>query len=67
MFFELSKILQNALTVVVIPFLSFKEKTQAYFLKISITYNKDLIPLLYLLINCILAKSTPQAPSLNEE
>ena len=50
-----------------IPFLSFKGTTQAYLPKISITHNKDLIPLLYLLNNCMSAKSTPQILSLNAE
>ena len=48
-------------------FLSFKGTTQAYLLKISITHNKNLIPLLYLLNNCVSVKSTPQALSLNAE
>ena len=48
-------------------FLSFKETTHAYLLKLSMTHNKNLIPLLNLLINCISAKSTPQILSLNEE
>ena len=48
-----------------IPFLSFKGTTHAYLLKISITHNKNLIPLLYLLNNCISAKSTPQILSIN--
>ena len=47
------------------PFLSFNGTTQAYLLKISITHNKNLIPLLYLLNNCISAKSAPQILSLN--
>ena len=42
------------------PSLSFKGTTQAYLLKISITHNKNLIPLLYLLINRISAKSAPK-------
>ena len=50
-----------------IPFLSFKGTTQAYLLKISITHNKNLNPLLDLLINCISAKSAPQILSLNVE
>ena len=50
-----------------IPVLSFKGKTQAYLLKISITHNKNLIPLLYLLNNFISAKSAPQILSLNAE
>ena len=49
------------------PFLSFKGTTQAYLLKISITHNKNLIPLLYLLHNCISAKSAPQILPLNVE
>ena len=47
------------------PFLSFKGTTQAYLLKMSITHNKNLIPLLYLLNNYISAKSAPQILSLN--
>ena len=35
-------------------------------LKISITHNKKLIPLLNLLINCILAESALQILSLND-
>ena len=49
------------------PFLSFKGITQAYLLKISITHNKNLNPLLNLLNSCISAKSTPQILSLNEK
>ena len=49
------------------PFLSLKGTIQAYFLKISITHNQNLNPLLNLLNNCISAKSTPQIISLNEE
>ena len=49
------------------PFLSFNGTTQAYLLKISITHNKNLNPLLNLLNNCISAKSTPQILSLNDE
>ena len=58
--------LWNALTIL-IPFLSFKGTTQAYLLKIPITHNKNLIHLLYLLNNCISAKSGPQILSLNAE
>ena len=47
------------------PFLYFKGTTQAYLLKISITHNKNLIPLLYLLKNYISAKSELQVLSLN--
>ena len=49
------------------PFLSFKETTQAYLLKISITHNKNQTPLLNLLINGISAKSAAQILSLNIE
>ena len=49
------------------PFLSFKGITEAYLLKISITHNKNLNPLLNLLNSCISAKSTPQILYLNEE
>ena len=42
------------------PFLSFKGTTQAYLLKISIAHNKNLNPLLTLLINCKSAKSEPK-------
>ena len=58
--------LGNALTIL-ITFLSFKGTTQAYLPKISITHNKNLIPLFYLLNNCISAKSAPQKLSLNVE
>ena len=49
------------------PSLSFKGITQAYLLKISITHNKNLNPLLNLLNNCTSAKSTPHILSLNDE
>ena len=55
--------LWNALTVLT-PFLTFKGTIQAYLLKKTMTYNKNLIGLLDLLINCISAKSTPQMLSL---
>ena len=48
-------------------FLSFKGTIQPYLLKISIAHNKNLIPLLNVLINWISAKSAPQILSLNEE
>ena len=66
LFSEMSKIFLNAL-IIVIPFVSFKGKTHAYFLKRSIARNKYLFPLFYLLNDCISAKSTPQMLSLNEE
>ena len=53
------KIFWKAL-IIVIPFLSFKGKIQAYLLKISITHNKNLNHLLNFLINYISAKSAPQ-------
>ena len=48
-------------------FLSFKGATHACLPGISMTYNKYLIPLMHLLINCTAAKSAPQTLSLNEE
>ena len=48
------------------PFLSFKT-TQAFLLKVSITHNKNLNPLLNLLISCISAESVPRILSLNAE
>ena len=63
---DLSKIFWKASTILN-PFKSFKETTQAYFLKILIKHKKNLIPLLNLHINCILAKSAPQILSLNPE
>ena len=56
----------NALTIV-LPFLSLKGMTQVYLLKKSIAHNKYLIPLLYLLNDCISVKSTPQILSLKDE
>ena len=41
------------------PFLSFKGTTQENLLKISITHNKNLNPLLNLLIKCVSTKSAP--------
>ena len=49
----------------VTPFLSYKGTAEAYLLKISTTHNKNLIPLLYLLNNCISAKLAPQILPLN--
>ena len=54
-------------SVIVIPFLFFKGITHAYLLKISITRNKCLIPLLNSLTNYISAKSATQVLSLNEK
>ena len=48
-------------------FLSFKEITHAYLLKVSITHNKNLNLLLKFLINCISVKSASQILSLNKE
>ena len=42
----------------------FKGITQAYLLWLSITHNKNLNPVLDLLINCISAKSAPQILSI---
>ena len=48
-------------------FLSFKGITHVYLLWISIAHNKNLNPLLNLLINYIFARSTPQILSINSE
>ena len=56
----------NALTIV-IPLLSFKGTTLACLLNKSIAHNRYLIPLLYLLNDCISAKSTAQILSLKDE
>ena len=48
-------------------FLSFKGTTHEYLLKRSITHNRNLIYLFYLLINYISAKSAPQILSSNGE
>ena len=58
--------LESAL-VIVKPFIYFKGTTHAYLLKISLTYNKTRILLLNLLLNCILARSTPQILSVKDE
>ena len=50
-----------------VPFLSFIGITKVYLLNKSIAHNKYLIPLLYLLYDCISAKSTPQILSLYDE
>ena len=60
------KIFWDAL-IIVITFLSFKGITHECLLKVSITHNKSLIPLLNLPINCISAKSAPKILSFNEE
>ena len=57
---------RNALTIL-IPLLPFKWTTYVYLLKKSISHNKYLISLLYLLNDCISAKSTPQILSLQDE
>ena len=49
------------------PVLSFIRIAHAYLLNKSIAHNKYLIPLLYLLNDCISAKPTPQILSLNDE
>ena len=64
--FSFKIIFLNALTILV-PFLSFIGTTYAYLLNKSIAHNKYLIPLLYLLSDCISAKSTLQILSLNDE
>ena len=57
-------ILLNALTIL-IPFLSFNGKTNAYLLNKSIAHKRYLIPLFFLLNDCVSAKSTPHILSLN--
>ena len=66
LWFDLSKTFWKEL-VIVIPFLSFEGITQDYMLQISITHNKNLNPLLNLLINCICAKSAPQIFSIKNK
>ena len=56
----------NPLTML-ITLLSFKGTTHAYLLNKSIAHNKHLILLLYLLNDCISAKSTPPILSLKDE
>ena len=65
-FIYLSKIFWKAL-VVAIPFLSFKETTHTYFLKLSITHNSKPILLLDLLVNYISARSALQILSIEDE
>ena len=48
-------------------FLSFKGAAQAYSFKMSMTHNKNQNFLLYLLINCISARSAHQILSLKDE
>ena len=50
-----------------IPFLSFNGTTNAYLLNKSIAHKRYLIPLFFLLNNCVSAKSTPHILSLNCE
>ena len=60
------KFLWKITLLLVIPFLSFKGTTHAYLLKISRTHsNRN--PLLYLLVNCIWARSASQPLSLKDE
>ena len=54
-------------SVIVIHFLSFKEITHIYLLKISITHNENLNNLLNLLINYISARSVPKILSIKSE
>ena len=53
--------------VIVILFLSFKGITRGYLLKISITHNKNLNPLVNVLIKYISSRSTSQILSLKNE
>ena len=61
--FDSSKIFWKALETV-IHFLSFKGIIHVYSLKILITHDKNLNPLLNLLINCISRRSAPQILSI---
>ena len=63
---DLSKTFWKASTILT-PFLSFKGTTRACLLKISITHDKNLNPLLNLLINYISVESEPKILSLNPE
>ena len=65
-YFSFEIIFWNALTIVV-PFLSFIGITHAYLLKKWTAHNKYLFALLYLLSDCISAKSIPQILSLKDE
>ena len=53
--------------VIVIIFLFFAGAAHAYILKISRTHNKNWNPLLYLLINCVSARSAYQILSSKDE
>ena len=48
------------------PFLSFKGINHAYLLYMSITHNKNLNPLLNLLIICLIARPAPQILSIKD-
>ena len=54
-------------SVIVRPFLSFEGTTQTYLLEISVSSYIKRIPLLYLLNNCISAKSALQILSIKSE
>ena len=56
----------RALTILIL-LLSFKGTTQVCLLKGSIEHNKYLIPLLYMLNDCMSVKSVPEILSLNNE
>ena len=47
--------------------MTFKGTALVYFLQISRTLNENWIPLLYLLINCISAKSAPHMLFIDDE
>ena len=53
--------------LLLIPFLSFNGRTNAYLLYKSITHKRYLIPLFFLLNDCMSTKSTPHILSLNFE
>ena len=50
---------------ILVPFLSFNGITKAYLLNKSIAHKRYLIPLFFLLNDCMSAKSTPKILSLN--
>ena len=63
-----TRIIQNIfwkILVIVTSFLSFKGKTHVYLLTLSITHNKNQIPLLLLLINYTYAITAPILLSIN--
>ena len=56
---ELCKEFYKKTLIILKPGLPFKEIIHAFLLKKSITHNKNESPIMYLLFNCISARSTP--------